>query len=116
MESISRYGRVVTRTAFSTLSNDGLTSDDLYERSIGESLFRMLDWDLHRGRLADSLLASNTLPAQRTAGSWSARARLSGATVIPQPNDYFDLDQGLPGALWERSLERLIWITVGGAT
>ncbi|KRQ94460.1 hypothetical protein CQ10_34030 [Bradyrhizobium valentinum] len=37
-------------------------------------------------------------------------------TVIPQPNDYFDLDQGLPDAPGERSLERLIWITVGDAS
>jgi hypothetical protein len=32
------------------------------------------------------------------------------ATVIPQPNDYFDLDQGLAGAL------AVIWINVGDAS
>jgi hypothetical protein len=79
--------------------------------------------DLHTVELTQTSLESSSTNFYRAAlhlvfsqriNSFSrAHAQLWRATVIPQQNDHFDLDQGLAGPLRERSLERLIWINVG---
>jgi len=60
-------------------------------------------------------VVSTVLPATKDRWARLSFGTLFAATVIPEPSDYFDLDQGLAGALGERSLERLIQVNVGNA-